>query len=243
MAIIDIKVPDIGDFAEVGVIELLVQPGDSVTVDQSLITVESDKASMEIPSSHAGVVKEVKVKIGDKVAKPFSGTICDTEIRFGIVYIKAGPKASPVAVAADMVVLAIDPAKKKALKAKRDAQAKQREKLAAQLTKLDDAVEDVQSLCSDLAGMADAVDRFGGGKKSIEGCLKALDLIATGPNKLTADEKNLVRLFATLYPKVDKLYKKVDRACSKATDQAEKIGLDFEGIDENLADLDDELAA
>ncbi|EXU80054.1 dihydrolipoamide dehydrogenase [Comamonas aquatica DA1877] len=69
MAIIDIKVPDIGDFAEVGVIELLVQPGDSVTVDQSLITVESDKASMEIPSSHAGVVKEVKVKIGDKVAE------------------------------------------------------------------------------------------------------------------------------------------------------------------------------
>ncbi|PZP56930.1 MAG: dihydrolipoyl dehydrogenase, partial [Delftia acidovorans] len=61
MAIIDIKVPDIGDFAEVGVIELLVQPGDTVAKDQSLITVESDKASMEIPSSHAGVVKELKV--------------------------------------------------------------------------------------------------------------------------------------------------------------------------------------
>ncbi|WP_416820799.1 dihydrolipoyl dehydrogenase [Delftia tsuruhatensis] len=69
MAIIDIKVPDIGDFAEVGVIELLVQPGDTVAKDQSLITVESDKASMEIPSSHAGVVKELKVKIGDKVAE------------------------------------------------------------------------------------------------------------------------------------------------------------------------------
>jgi dihydrolipoamide dehydrogenase len=69
MAIIDIKVPDIGDFAEVGVIELLVQPGDTVSKDQSLITVESDKASMEIPSSHAGVVKELKVKIGDKVAE------------------------------------------------------------------------------------------------------------------------------------------------------------------------------
>lgn len=69
MAIIDIKVPNIGDFAEVGVIELLVQPGDTVTVDQSLITVESDKASMEIPSSHAGVVKELKVKLGDKVAE------------------------------------------------------------------------------------------------------------------------------------------------------------------------------
>ncbi|ATH15684.1 dihydrolipoyl dehydrogenase [Delftia acidovorans] len=69
MAIIDIKVPDIGDFAEVGVIELLVQPGDIVAKDQSLITVESDKASMEIPSSHAGVVKELKVKIGDKIAE------------------------------------------------------------------------------------------------------------------------------------------------------------------------------
>ena len=69
MAIVDIKVPDIGDFAEVGVIELLVKPGDTVAKDQSLITVESDKASMEIPSSHAGVVKELKVKIGDKVAE------------------------------------------------------------------------------------------------------------------------------------------------------------------------------
>ncbi len=69
MAIIDIKVPDIGDFAEVSVIELLVQPGDTVAKDQSLITVESDKASMEIPSSHAGVVKELKVKIGDKIAE------------------------------------------------------------------------------------------------------------------------------------------------------------------------------
>jgi dihydrolipoamide dehydrogenase len=68
MATIEVKVPDIGDFAEVAVIELLVKPGDTVAAEQSLITVESDKASMEIPSSHAGVVKELKVKIGDKVA-------------------------------------------------------------------------------------------------------------------------------------------------------------------------------
>jgi len=67
MAIIEIKVPDIGDFAEVSVIELLVKPGDTVKAEQSLITVESDKASMEIPSSHAGVVKELKIKLGDKV--------------------------------------------------------------------------------------------------------------------------------------------------------------------------------
>ena len=67
MALVDIHVPDIGDFDEVTVIELLVKPGDSVKAEQSLITVESDKASMEIPSSHAGVVKEVKVKLDDKV--------------------------------------------------------------------------------------------------------------------------------------------------------------------------------
>jgi pyruvate dehydrogenase E2 component (dihydrolipoamide acetyltransferase) len=69
MAIVEIKVPDIGDFDEVAVIELLVKPGDSVAAEQSLITVESDKASMEIPSSHAGVVKELKVKLGDKVSE------------------------------------------------------------------------------------------------------------------------------------------------------------------------------
>jgi dihydrolipoamide dehydrogenase len=67
MALIDIKVPDIGDFKDVAVIELLVKPGDTVKAEQSLITVESDKASMEIPSSHAGVVKDVKLKVGDTV--------------------------------------------------------------------------------------------------------------------------------------------------------------------------------
>ncbi len=67
MAMIEIKVPDIGDFDEVAVIELLVKPGDTIKSEQSLITAESDKASMEIPSSHAGVVKELRVKLGDKV--------------------------------------------------------------------------------------------------------------------------------------------------------------------------------
>jgi len=67
MALVEVKVPDIGDFDEVAVIELLVKPGDTVKAEQSLITVESDKASMEIPSSTAGVVKELKVKLGDKV--------------------------------------------------------------------------------------------------------------------------------------------------------------------------------
>ncbi|MDP3835764.1 MAG: dihydrolipoyllysine-residue acetyltransferase, partial [Hydrogenophaga sp.] len=67
MALIEVKVPDIGDFDEVAVIELLVKVGDTVKAEQSLITVESDKASMEIPSSTAGVVKEIKVALGDKV--------------------------------------------------------------------------------------------------------------------------------------------------------------------------------
>jgi dihydrolipoamide dehydrogenase len=66
---IDIKVPDIGDFKEVAIIELLVKPGDTVKAEQSLITVESDKASMEIPCSHGGVVQELKVKLGDKVSE------------------------------------------------------------------------------------------------------------------------------------------------------------------------------
>jgi pyruvate dehydrogenase E2 component (dihydrolipoamide acetyltransferase) len=69
MALVEVKVPDIGDFDEVAVIELLVKPGDTVQAEQSLITVESDKASMEIPSSTAGVVKELKVKLGDKVSE------------------------------------------------------------------------------------------------------------------------------------------------------------------------------
>ncbi len=69
MASIDIKVPDIGDFKDVAIIEVLVKPGDTVKAEQSLITVESDKASMEIPSSHAGVVSEMKVRIGDTVSE------------------------------------------------------------------------------------------------------------------------------------------------------------------------------
>jgi pyruvate dehydrogenase E2 component (dihydrolipoamide acetyltransferase) len=67
--LVEVQVPDIGDFKEVEVIEVLVKPGDTVKAEQSLITVESDKASMEIPSSAAGVVKEMRVKLGDKVSQ------------------------------------------------------------------------------------------------------------------------------------------------------------------------------
>ncbi len=69
MALVEVKVPDIGDFKDVEVIELLVKPGDTVKAEQSLVTVESDKASMEIPSSHGGVLKELRVKLGDKVSE------------------------------------------------------------------------------------------------------------------------------------------------------------------------------
>jgi pyruvate dehydrogenase E2 component (dihydrolipoamide acetyltransferase) len=100
MAIIDVTIPDIGDFDEVAVIELLVKAGDKVRAEQSLITVESDKASMEIPSSHAGVVKEMQVKLGDKVKQ-------------GSVVLKletSDTAAAPVAAAAVAPVAASAPA-------------------------------------------------------------------------------------------------------------------------------------
>ena len=94
MSLTEVKVPDIGDFKDVGVIEVLVQPGDTVAVEQSLVTVESDKASMEIPSTHAGVVKEVKVKLGDRVAE---GSVLLTLEAVGGAAAKAAPAAQAVA--------------------------------------------------------------------------------------------------------------------------------------------------
>src|SRR5512134_356818 len=67
--LVEVKVPDIGDFKDVPVIEVFVKPGDTVKKEDSLVTLESDKATMEVPSSAAGVVKEVKVKLGDKVSE------------------------------------------------------------------------------------------------------------------------------------------------------------------------------
>ncbi len=96
MALIEVKVPDIGDFDEVSVIELLVQPGDTVQPEQSLITVESDKASMEIPSSAGGVVKELKVKLGDKVSE---GTVVVMLESAGAAVPAPAPAAAPAAAA------------------------------------------------------------------------------------------------------------------------------------------------
>src|SRR5258706_12449509 len=69
--IIDVKVPDIGDFKDVPIIEIAVKPGDVVSLDDPMITLESDKAWMEVPSPSAGTVKEILVKIGDRVGKDF----------------------------------------------------------------------------------------------------------------------------------------------------------------------------
>ncbi|AYQ29822.1 MULTISPECIES: dihydrolipoyl dehydrogenase [unclassified Polaromonas] len=89
-SLVDIKVPDIGDFDEVSVIEVLVKAGDTIKAEQSLITVESDKASMEIPSSAAGVVKEIKVKLGDKVKQ---GSVVLTIESTGAAAAPAAPTA------------------------------------------------------------------------------------------------------------------------------------------------------
>ena len=103
MALVEVKVPDIGDFKEVEVIELLVKAGDTVAVDQSLLTVESDKASMEIPSSHAGVVQSLKVKVGDKVAE---GTLV---LVLEAVAVAAAPHAAAAAAAAAQAPVRAEP--------------------------------------------------------------------------------------------------------------------------------------
>src|SRR5688572_21760850 len=96
-----VVVPDIGDFKEVEVIEILVKPGDAVAKEQSLITLESDKATMEIPSPEAGVVKEVKIKTGDKVSKGTPILVLDSQEKA-----KAPPKqeSKPAAASASLTV-------------------------------------------------------------------------------------------------------------------------------------------
>ena len=98
MALVEVKVPDIGDFDEVAVIELLVKVGDTVKAEQSLITVESDKASMEIPSSTAGVVKELKVALGDKVKE--GSLVVVLEAQGAAAPVSAAPAAPAVSAAA-----------------------------------------------------------------------------------------------------------------------------------------------
>ncbi|MGA1323294.1 MAG: biotin/lipoyl-containing protein, partial [Burkholderiaceae bacterium] len=95
MAQIEIKVPDIGDFKEVEIIEVLVSPGDLLSVEQSLITVESDKASMEIPSSHAGKLVSLSVKVGDKVSEGSVLGVIDADAQEGAEEMGAEGVKSP----------------------------------------------------------------------------------------------------------------------------------------------------
>ena len=92
MSAIEVKVPDIGDFKDVPVIELMVKPGDSVKTDDSLITLESDKATMEVPSPAAGVIRELKIKVGDKVSE---GTIILTLEGAGAAVSAPAPAKTP----------------------------------------------------------------------------------------------------------------------------------------------------
>ncbi len=105
MAVVEVKVPDIGDFKDVEVIEVMVKTGDTIAVDQSLLTVESDKASMEIPSTHAGVVTEIVAKLGDKVSQ---GTLV---LRVEAVEAAAAPApalaAAPVAAPAPVAAATV----------------------------------------------------------------------------------------------------------------------------------------
>jgi len=118
---VDIKVPDIGDFKDVEVIEVLVKPGDAVAKEQSLISLESDKATMEIPAPRAGVVKEIKLKVGDKVSQgsliltmeEASPGVSSHRPATAVVSAPPSPALSPAAVASgfdfDVVVLGAGP--------------------------------------------------------------------------------------------------------------------------------------
>jgi pyruvate dehydrogenase E2 component (dihydrolipoamide acetyltransferase) len=107
MALVEVKVPDIGDFDEVAVIELLVKVGDTVKAEQSLITVESDKASMEIPSSTAGVVKELRLKLGDKVKQ--GSVVLMVEASSDVASLASATAALPTAAPAVQVAAATAP--------------------------------------------------------------------------------------------------------------------------------------
>ena len=113
MALVEVKVPDIGDFDEVAVIELMVKVGDTIKAEQSLITVESDKAAMEIPSSTAGVVKELRVKLGDKVKQGSVVLVLEASVAVSVpaeVPSVVAPAAAPAVQSAPVAAAATDAA-------------------------------------------------------------------------------------------------------------------------------------
>ncbi len=120
-ALVDIKIPDIGDFTDVEVIEVMVKPGDAVRVDDSLITIESDKASMEVPSTAAGVVKEIKVKLGDKVSEGSPIVVLETAAGDAAAA-QTPPAQIPPAQAAGKPALSVVPSTPKAARPAAPAQ-------------------------------------------------------------------------------------------------------------------------
>ncbi len=110
MAMVEIKVPDIGDVHDVAVIEVLVQVGDTIKAEQSLVTVESDKASMEIPSSHGGVIRELKVKLGDKVNQGDLLVMLETAEAAAPAPVAAAPVSAPAPVVEAAAPVAAAPA-------------------------------------------------------------------------------------------------------------------------------------
>ncbi len=104
--VVDVKVPDIGDFNDIPVIEILVKVGDTVKVEQSLVTLESDKATMEVPSTVAGVVKEIKVKLGDKVSEGAVVVVVASANAAANASVAAAPAPAPAVAPAAAPVLA-----------------------------------------------------------------------------------------------------------------------------------------
>jgi pyruvate dehydrogenase E2 component (dihydrolipoamide acetyltransferase) len=97
MSVLEVRVPNIGGFKDVGVIEVLVKPGEAVAADASLVTLESDKATMDVPSPFAGTVREVRVKVGDRVGEGSLVILLETAGESGL---QATPAAAPAAPAA-----------------------------------------------------------------------------------------------------------------------------------------------
>nr|WP_312483759.1 dihydrolipoyllysine-residue acetyltransferase [Achromobacter ruhlandii] len=165
---VEIEVPDIGDFKEVEVIEVMVAVGDTIKAEQSLITVESDKASMEIPASQGGVVKEVKVKVGDKVAK---GSVV-------VVVEGSAPAAAPAAKAEAA------PAKSEAPAAKAEAPAAPATPAAGSRPAPAAALEDANLKPGQLAHASPSVRKF-----ARELGVNLSKVKGTGPkDRITADD-------------------------------------------------------
>ncbi|BBU67770.1 dihydrolipoyl dehydrogenase [Fluviibacter phosphoraccumulans] len=108
--LIELKVPDIGDFAEVPVIEVFIKPGDVVKVDDALVTLESDKATMDVPASAAGVVKEVLVKLGDKIGEGAVVARIEATDSAGVTANSSAPAPSPATTPAPVAAPAPSPA-------------------------------------------------------------------------------------------------------------------------------------